>query len=91
MRLGNLPLVLVLVAIGAQQLPVAAIGRIVVMVVIPMMYLEQLQVRVGELAAAAAADPGIHLERPLAVAVLTLVTRASRLGDDPVQMGVVRC
>src|SRR5438045_3687853 len=61
--LGQEALMLVLVAIGAQQFPVAAVTGIVVVVVVAVMHLEQAQIGVGEFPAAATANPGIHLER----------------------------
>src|SRR5690606_41357769 len=48
-----------------------------------------LHVGAGELARAAAADPRVHLERPLAVALLALGCRAAGFSDDAVQAGVV--
>src|SRR5262245_10281990 len=54
-----------------------------------MMDLEQLHVRSGELARAAPADPRVHLERQLAVASRSLVTRAPRIVHNPVAAGIV--
>src|SRR5688500_945238 len=82
--------VLVFVAIRAQQLPVAAVGRVVVVVVIPVMDFEQLDILASELARAAAANPGIHSQRQLAIALRALLARAPRLSGDPVQPRVVR-
>ena len=77
--LGQEALVLVFVTVGAQQLPVAPIGRVVVVVVVPMMNFQELQVGVGELATTAPAYPRINLECPLAVALArsSLARRAS--------------
>ena len=74
-----------LVAVGAQQLPVAAVGRVVVVIAVPVMDFEQLQVRARELPRAAAADSGIELERLLAVALLALGLRATGLRDDAIE------
>jgi hypothetical protein len=52
----ELPLVFVVVAVQAQQLPVAAVGRVVVMVVVLVVDRQLVHVRVIELAGAAAAD-----------------------------------
>src|SRR5690606_33805035 len=63
----DLPRVLVVVAVHAQQLPVAAIGRVVVVVVVAVVDRQLVHVGAGELARAAPADPRVHLQRPLAV------------------------
>ena len=55
--LSNETLMLILVAVRAQELPVASIGRVVVVVVVAMVDFEELQVGVGELAAQ---RPHIH-------------------------------
>src|SRR5690606_30892582 len=85
----ELPRVLVVMAVHAQQLPVAAVGRVVVVVVVAVVDRQFLHVGAGELAGAAATDPRVHLERPLAVSLLALGGRAARFGDDAVQAGVV--
>ena len=80
---------LVLVAVDAQQLPVAAIRRVVIMVVVAMMHRELLQIVAGELARATGTDPRVELQRPLAIALLALRGILSGLGDNAVQaMGV---
>ena len=81
--------VFVVVAVNAQQLPIAAVGRIVTVVVVAVMHRQLLQVGAGELARATAADPRIHLQRPLAIALVALFGTAPRFGDDTVQLGVV--
>ena len=80
-----------LVAVRAQQLPVAAVGRIVVVVAVAVMDLEQLQVGVRERARATAADPRVELERLLAVALLTPGSRAASFRNDAVQAASVGC
>src|SRR5712671_1386108 len=60
--------VLVLVAIDAQELPVGAVGRIVVVVAVLVVHRELAQARGRKLARTAGADPGQELERLLAVA-----------------------
>src|SRR5688500_13038624 len=62
--------VLVVVAVHAQELPVAAVGRIVGVVVVTVVDCQFLQIGAGELARAAPADPRVHLQRALAVALL---------------------
>src|SRR5207244_7386327 len=88
-RLFLLSLMLVVVTVDAQQFPVAAIGRIVVVVVIAMMDGELPHGRVVELAPAATADPRVDLECPLAVTLLAFVTCASSFGDDAVEPRLV--
>src|SRR3954471_9290965 len=79
--------VLVLVAIHAQQLPVAAVGRIVVVVAVLMVHGELAQSLAAELARAAAADPRQDLERLLAVGARALLLGFPRLGDDVIELG----
>src|SRR5690242_17326052 len=76
-------------AVGAEQLPIAAIGRIVVVVVVAMMDLEQLQVGVSELARTTTAYPRINLERLLAVAFGSRFACTPSLGDDAVESSVI--
>jgi len=83
--------VLGLVAVGAQQFPIAAIGGIVVVIAVPMVDFEQLQVSTRELPRAPAADPRIELERLLPVTLLALRLRAPGLGDDAVQPAGIGC
>jgi len=81
--------VLVVVAVKAQQLPVTAIGRVVVVVVVAVMHRELVQILTREFACAAAANPWIDLERSLSILLLALLPVAPRLGDDPVQPFVI--
>ena len=62
----------IVMAIEAQQLPVAAVGRVVVVVVILMMDREFTELLSGKFASAPGADPGKELERTLPVALFTL-------------------
>ena len=59
----QLPLVLVVVAVHAQQFPVAAIRRIVIVIVIAVMDRQFAKVGAGKFAGAATTDPRIELER----------------------------
>ena len=52
--------VFVIVAIQAQQFPVAAVGRVVVVIVVAVMHRQLLHVGVGEFTHAAPAYPRIH-------------------------------
>jgi hypothetical protein len=63
----QLPLVFVVVAVEAQQFPVAAVGRVVAVIVVPVMDRQLAKVGAREFAAAATADPRIDLERLLSV------------------------
>jgi hypothetical protein len=87
--LGKETLVFIFVTVGAQQLPVAPIGRVVVVIVVAMVNLQQLQVGVGELAATAPAYPRVDPECLLAVALGALFARTPRLGDDAVEASVI--
>ena len=82
-------LVLVVVAVEAEQFPIAAIRRIVVVVVVPMVHRQFAQIAVGEFARAAAADPGVDLQRLFAVALFALRCGAAGLGDDAVELSRV--
>ena len=83
--------VLRLMAISAQQLPVAAVGRVVIVIAVPMVDFEQLQVRMRELPRAPAADPRIELERLLAVTLRALRLRAPGVRDNAVQPAGIGC
>ncbi len=69
-------------AIQAKILPVAAVGRIVVVVVIFMMHGQLMQVFSGEFPAAASTDPGKEAQSLLTVFSHTLNRAALRCGDD---------
>jgi len=84
-RRFQLPLVLVVMAVEAQQFPVAAIGRVVVVIVVAVMNRQLTKVGVCEFAAAAAADPRIDLERLLSVALFAHCGGTARLGHYAVQ------
>src|SRR5690606_28817606 len=77
--------VLVVVTVHAQQLPVAAVGRIVVVVVIAVVDRQLLEVGAGEISRAAAAGPWIHLQGTLPIALRALFGAATGLGDDAVE------
>src|SRR5579862_153337 len=82
----ELPPVLVVVAVKAQQLPVAAVRRIVVVIVVTMVHGELAQISARELASTAPADPGIDLKRPLAIAPLPLLGSAARIGHEAIEL-----
>ena len=76
----QLPLVFVVMAVQAQQLPVAAIGRVVVVIVVPVMNGQLAKVGAFELTRAATADPRIDLERLLSVTLFALCSSTACLG-----------
>ena len=76
----QLPLVFVVMVVQAQQFPVAAIGRVVVVIVVPVMNSQLAKVGVCEFAAAATADPRIDLERLLSVTLFALCSSTACLG-----------
>jgi hypothetical protein len=82
-------LVLILVTVCAQELPVAAIGRVIVVVMVAMMDFQQLQVGVSEVAATAPTYPGIDLECLFAVARRALFACPPRVGDDTIEASVI--
>ena len=84
----DLAAVLVLVAVDAEVLPVAAIGRVVAVIAVLVMDGEQVQVRRVEFARALRTDPAMQRQRALAISAgaLAAVSRASshqRRGVDP--------
>ena len=85
----QLPLMLVVVAVQAKQFPVAAIGRVVVVIVVAMMDRQLAQVGAREFACAAAADPRVDLQRQIPVVLLARFRVAACVGDDPVQLARV--
>jgi len=76
---------LIVVTIHAEQLPVAAVQGIIVMVVISMVYREFKKIGPSEFPATPAAYPGIHLKCSLPVALVPLLHGATSFRDDPVQ------
>jgi len=81
----QLPLVFVVMAVEAQQFPVAAIGRIIVVIVVPVMNRQFAQIGVFEFAAAATADPGIDLERLLSITLFAHCSSPAGLSHYAVQ------
>lgn len=81
--------VLVVVAIQAQQFPIAAVRGIVVVVVVFVVHRQLAQARAGKFAAAAPAYPRKQFERPLAVSGLARVAKTARFGNHAVEPGVV--
>jgi hypothetical protein len=82
----QLTLMFVVMTVQAQQFPVAAILRIVVVVMVAMMHCQLGQVGAVEFPLAAPANPGVHFERAFSVALLALELVALRAGDDCIEI-----
>ena len=78
---------LVVVAVETEQFPVAAVLRVVVVVVVTVVNGQFAQVFTGEFAGTATADPGIDFQGLFAVTGLPRLPVADRLGDHPVGVG----
>jgi hypothetical protein len=76
--------VLILVTVETEQLPVAPVGWIVVVVVVPVMDREFAKLFAAEFAAASPTNPRIHLEGLLSIGFFPLSLVSQRLGDNPV-------
>ncbi len=70
-------LVLIVVAVETEQLPVASVGRIVVVVVVFVMDGELAQFLSAKFASAVRTDPRKHFERLLSISLLQLTLGAS--------------
>jgi len=79
----------VVVAIDAQQLPVAAVGWIVIVIVVAMMHGELTDVAAIEFAAAAPADPRVQFQRLFAIALLARVRVTPRSRNDCVELALI--
>lgn len=80
---------LIVVAIQAKQLPIAAVERIVIVVVILMMDGKFPEPLALELASAARANPGKELEGALTIALHPEFTLAPGFGNDRVHLGAI--
>ena len=78
----QIPLVLIVVAVKTQQFPVAAVRRIVIVVVILVMDSEFTKFFACEFAPASCTYPWIHLERLLPIGFLPTLS----LGNDLVHL-----
>ena len=78
--------VLVVVAIDTQQLPIAAIRWIIIMIVVAVVYRQLLQIFSVELTRTTTADPGIHFQGPAAVASLALIASDTSFGNYPIKL-----
>jgi hypothetical protein len=75
----DLATVLGLMAVGTEVLPVASVGRVVVVVAVPVVDGEQVEVIRLELARAARADPPVQGERALAISLAARLGGVARL------------
>jgi len=83
--------VLVVVAIQAKQFPVAAIKRVVVVIMVLVVHGQLAQSFSGKFPAAASADPWEQFKRAFAVGRLAFVAVPASLGYDAVEPGMVGC
>jgi hypothetical protein len=83
--------VLVVVAIHAEQLPVAAVGGVIVMIMIAMMYGEFAHVGPRELATASPADPGVKLESLFTITLIAQFPLTLGFSDNAVEFILIRC
>ena len=81
----EMPRVLIIVTVDTQQLPVAAVGRVVVVVVILVMDREFTELLARELAPAVRTNPGEYLQRSFPIGLLAKLLLAPGLGDDIVR------
>ena len=79
-----LPRVLVFVTVETQQFPVAPIGWIVVVVMVPVMDRKLAKLLAAEFATAPRTDPGIYLERLLPIGIGPLIAVALCLDNNRV-------
>lgn len=82
-------LVLVIMAVKTQQLPIAAVGWIMVVIVIPVVDSQFVQVLAIEFTGATPANPRVKFQRLLTVILLPLLPVAAGSGDDLIQIATV--
>jgi uncharacterized membrane protein len=79
-------------AIQAEQFPVAAVGRIVVMVVVFVMNRQLMQFLAGKLPPAPGANPRQYFQRSIAVNIAAPLAILARAGQDLLQRVIAtRC
>lgn len=77
------------VAIEAEKFPVAAIGWVVVVVMVAVMHGQFAQIGDGKLAGTAAANPRVHFQGALAVTFGADISSFAGVTDDLVKAFVV--
>jgi hypothetical protein len=85
----KIPLMFHVVAIDAQQLPVTAVRRVVIVIVILMMDGEFLELLAGKLPSAAAADMRKHLQGPFPVNSGLAIALAANPVDDAIKSAFI--
>ena len=86
----NLPLVFVVMAVQTQQFPVAAIGRIIVVIVVAVMHRQLMHNLVRELTTAATANRRIHLQRLLTISLIPQLAGSPRFTHNLMQSIFIR-
>ena len=81
----QLPLMLVVVAVETKQLPVAAVRRVAVVVVVLVMDRQLVNVGMVEFPRATPADPREQLQRLAAIALVPLRAGTLRIGDHSIE------
>jgi len=82
----QIPRVLIVVTIETQQLPVAPVGRIVIVVMVLVMNRELTKFLACKFATAPRTDPGVNLERLLPIGLLPTFPVAPSLCNDLVRL-----
>ena len=80
---------LVVVTVEAQEFPVAAVGRVVVVVVIAMVYGKFSHCRLRELPSATPADPGVQPESLGPVTLFSFSSRPLHVRDQSIEFSFV--
>ena len=81
---------LAIVAVHAQQFPVAAVGRIIIVVAVFVVHRQLVQFLTGKFPAAPRAYPGQYLERSIAVKIAPAHAHLPRLRENVLQLAVIR-
>src|SRR5512134_613910 len=76
-------------AIQAQQFPIAAVGRVVVVIVVAVMDSQFAHICARELTGAAPTDPRVDFQGPFPITLFALLGGATGLGNDAVQLAGV--
>ena len=77
--------VFVVMTVKTEVLPVASIGRIVVVIMVFVVYGQFVQVLTSELAPASPTHPGVNLERLCPIVALAVISILDRLGNHRVE------
>ena len=77
---------LVVMTVDTEEFPVAAIGGIIVVIVVTVVNGQFDQILSVKLTRAATAYPGIHFQRPAAVALLPRLASDASLGNNAIEL-----